>query len=739
MLQIPRMNHCCPEEQLEDELMSIKGCDTALRIIADVEGSLIKDVQNVPAEEIICVINDTGIINNWTSNSTETQRNQSLPEIVNTCTDGDATWEDKSKTTAVKLQEEIKKPLLNQAVQAMFYRAVGFSKPRKGIDASQCKLENARSRNSICHLKARGDVSPRPNKPKKVDDYKNFRPIFYVSGTNGTDLVISFCENRGWKRIYDNDRADYLLKWCEINTPNNFQCFQEGKQLLNQIPNDKLLTTKVGLCSSLKTYDQLATKRTKVIYPRVLKMEEFYPETYRMDVKSERLAFFQIMEDVPIWISKPAGSNLGKGIFLLKCQEDFLDFRAKLESIEKNTSSKMYCYGLPSNRIVQRYLHKPLLLEGRKFDVRSYFLIASTSPHMIFFRHGYVKLACNQYDPYSDDLTSHLTNQFVQKKNPLYSEMKEDTVWSMEHLNDYINKHYMEEMDLPKDWVFTVFEKRMQKIMIQCFFAVKGKLECKLGYFNLLGCDFIVDQNFKIWLLEMNANPSLQRHCEVLKTVIPKLVYEALDVVLEIFKKCSKGLHVLPLQSQKEFVLIYNGDHQEKLTRSLPRTESNVSPTILKQPCRVAVGSVKCTEKSPMQKSMTSSNPAVASAKILQNKLSFVPYAKLPAISLTVKQNTSKTNFPANFQLAAASPGENSQLKSDRHVSAFKKIPMTTQLKPLVTRNPHSSSHPRQSLVSNSLLVSGTFHPKYINTMVAKSSEMKMSSKENKTPSGDAA
>ncbi|XP_072334095.1 protein polyglycylase TTLL10-like isoform X2 [Scyliorhinus torazame] len=547
-------------------------------------------------------------------------------------------------------------------------------------------------------------------------------------------FVVSFCENKGWKRIYDNDRADYFIKWCEINTLTNFHYFQEGKQLLNQIPNNRHLTTKVGLCSSLKIFEQVVTKYRKIIYPRFLKMAEFYPETYRMDVRSERLAFFEIMEDGPIWISKPAGSNLGKGIFLLKCQEDCLDFRAKLESVECNSSSKIYYYGLPINRIVQRYLHKPLLLEGRKFDVRSYLLIACTSPHMIFFRHGYVKLACNKYDPYSDDLTSHLTNQFVQKKNPLYSEMKEDTVWSMEHLNDYINENYMESKNLPKDWVFTVFEKRMRKIMIQCFLAVKGKLECKLGYFNLLGCDFMVDQNFKIWLLEMNANPSLQRHCEVLKTVIPKLVYEALDVVVEIFNKCSKGLQALPLQSQREFVLLYTGCHQEKLTRLMPRTESNMSPTIHKQPHHVALGSVKRTGNNPMQKPTASSDHIVVPVKGLQNTVSLVPFMKLPAISLTLKNNP-----PASHQLAGTTSGEQNQLKTSRGVDAFKKLPIAAQLKHLVTKNPHTSSQQYQSLESSPLSVSSPFHPRYINKMVTKPSKLKRSSKENKAQSGDAA
>lgn len=58
-----------------------------------------------------------------------------------------------------------------------------------------------------------------------------------------------------------------------------------------------------------------------------------------------------------------------------------------------------------------RYIQNPLLLEGRKFDVRSYLLIACTVPYMVFFGHGYARLTLSPYDPSSGDLKSHLTNQ----------------------------------------------------------------------------------------------------------------------------------------------------------------------------------------------------------------------------------------------------------------------------------------------------------------------------------------
>lgn len=69
-----------------------------------------------------------------------------------------------------------------------------------------------------------------------------------------------------------------------------------------------------------------------------------------------------------------------------------------------------------------RYIDQPLLLEGKKFDVRSYLLIACTAPYVLFFAQGYVRLTCSNYDATSDDLTVHLTNQvnsghLVQKKS----------------------------------------------------------------------------------------------------------------------------------------------------------------------------------------------------------------------------------------------------------------------------------------------------------------------------------
>ncbi|NXF30436.1 TTL10 polyglycylase, partial [Nyctibius bracteatus] len=261
---------------------------------------------------------------------------------------------------------------------------------------------------------------------------------------------------------------------------------------------------------------------------RVLKMEEFFPESFRLDLKNDRNAFFELCKEEQIWICKPSCSNQGRGIYLLKNPADVNTLQAQFHSTEKHLLSKKVPYKAPRARIVQRYIHQPLLLEGKKFDVRSYLLIACTAPYVVFFAQGYVRLTCVNYDGQSDDLTVHLTNQYVQKKNPLYSQLKDETVWRMEHFNSYVNEKFGNTNGLPKDWVLTVFTKRMQRIMSQCFLAAKHKLHRKLGYFDLIGCDFLIDENFKVWLLEMNANPALHTDCKALRDIIPAVVYESL-------------------------------------------------------------------------------------------------------------------------------------------------------------------------------------------------------------------
>ncbi|XP_007905134.1 protein polyglycylase TTLL10 [Callorhinchus milii] len=541
-----------------------------------------------------------------------------------------------------------------------------------------------------------GDATnSRINKSKRYD-YRGTGPFFYIGGANGADLVSNFCENRGWKRIYDNNRTDYILKWCELKLRINYQNFQQGKQMLNHIPNNKILTTKAGLCSSLKDYERVMSKYT--ITPssgRGMKLDDFYPETYRMDMKKERQTFFEVFREGQIWICKPAESSLGRGIFLLRNREDLAAFRSKLESVTENPHYRCYLYTSPIHRVVQRYIHNPLLLDGRKFDVRSFFLIACTSPYVTFFHHGYVKLTCNKYDPNSDDLTGHLTNQFIQKKNPNYNDVKDETIWSMERLNKYINETFMVAKALQKDWVFTVFAKKMQQIMMQCFISAKSKLESKLGYFDLLGCDFMIDQNFKVWLLEMNGNPSLYRTCDVLRNVIPSLVSEALDLVVEIFTKSNKQTTITPLQAQKDFVLLYNACSTEPNVKNIVRAKTDTKTaeksSVLKRTGQLSLNPLKRLELKHQKKSEAgAAADSSGLPKVPHQKSSSSFHGPLPELArlhtLYTMKTKSKSSLQSSSQMSGASSVEHSHLKSSLELVTSKEKGFVAQYKAPFTK-----------------------------------------------------
>ncbi|XP_043532028.1 protein polyglycylase TTLL10-like isoform X1 [Chiloscyllium plagiosum] len=691
------------------DLKTVKTCVPVSRAAACVNFS--ENVQHVPCKEIVHLANTTKVGYSQTNDSFRAQKNQGSVDSMKMDRDRGAESKKMKKPVKPEGKKRKRKQALDQAVEVVGHQVTMSSASEtntSGPSNTQSEASEIGKRTGSANQKL-GDKSING---KQQEENKEQGPFYYIGGTNGVSLIVSFCESKGWNRILDNTRQDYLLKWTEVYIPSNHQYFHEGKQMLNQIPNNKVLTTKFGLCSSLKDNERIMNKYGRIMFSKFMKLDEFYPETYRMDLKSERYAFHRVFREGQTWISKPAESSQGRGIFLLRTLNDITAFLKKLESVEENPYFRMCSYNSPLSRIVQRYVAEPLLLEGRKFDVRSYFLIACTSPYVTFFRHGYAKLTCNEYNPNSDDLTDHLTNQFIQKKNPLYNEMKEDTIWSMERLNDYINEKYMEAKRLPRDWVFTVFTKRTQQIMTQCFIATKARLGRKLGYFDLLGFDIMIDQNFKVWLLEINSNPSLQMNCEILKSVIPKVINEALDLIFEIFTKCSRGLYIMPLEAQKEFVLLYNGSPKEPFEKRFKaRLEYRISEraTILKRPQK--------DDNRPQIKVLTSLEfiPTLDSTlnhtKATQRFKSLLSQRPLPEISLVQHLSSAKARLKSNQQSSNHSNGvtseEQSQTKHSSEPGLCKERTKATQL----IRKKHSASSQLCKSLENTLMTfNASFH-----------------------------
>ena len=72
--------------------------------------------------------------------------------------------------------------------------------------------------------------------------------------------------------------------------------------------------------------------------------------------------------------------------------------------------------------VAQRYVAKPYLIDGLKFDLRIYVLVAGSDPLRIFIHEdGLCRLATEEYEPpvqsNLNDLCMHLTNYAINKNN----------------------------------------------------------------------------------------------------------------------------------------------------------------------------------------------------------------------------------------------------------------------------------------------------------------------------------
>lgn len=109
-----------------------------------------------------------------------------------------------------------------------------------------------------------------------------------------------------------------------------------------------------------------------------------------------------------IWIVKPRNQNRGIGIEV--CQS--------AKAVEAHLKKRKK----GSEHIVQKYIERPLLLRGRKFDIRQ-FVLVTPDLQVFMYRDSYVRTCSTAYDAANvADKSMHLTNDFVQKFLPSYGQ-----------------------------------------------------------------------------------------------------------------------------------------------------------------------------------------------------------------------------------------------------------------------------------------------------------------------------
>jgi tubulin polyglutamylase TTLL9 len=114
---------------------------------------------------------------------------------------------------------------------------------------------------------------------------------------------------------------------------------------------------------------------------------------------------------------KPVGKAQGKGIFLFTKLSQISQWKSEHRWKPDNPGVEAY--------VVQRYIERPYLIGGKKFDLRLYVLVTSFSPLQAwFYRSGFARFSASRYSCDPADIVNtfvHLTNVAIQKTSDEYN------------------------------------------------------------------------------------------------------------------------------------------------------------------------------------------------------------------------------------------------------------------------------------------------------------------------------
>ncbi|UJR23720.1 hypothetical protein I4U23_026700 [Adineta vaga] len=439
--------------------------------------------------------------------------------------------------------------------------------------------------------------------------------VFYAC-TDKAQVITEILEERGWSRTKDQAVTNFTIKWC-LEHQVDWKKFQEGKQLINNIPGQITFADKVNLWYTIRDY--INSRRNSVGNH----VQTFLPMTFVLDDANELAEFLRIhKKQNRTWICKPRYSYAGQGIQVLSGNSNMETVFKTQSTIGKRPQHQPKFPG----HIMQEYISRPLLIKGRKFDMRVHWLVAWTKPLIIFYNHNasVIRLSLNLYREFDFDRATHLTNLSVQEHHYRYASSSEETGMTMQQLNQYFNKCFRPfHPQLCEDWVMTVMQDRMHTIIRQVIRASKNKLERIAGHFGLFGCDFLLDENFRLWLLEVNDNPGVGWGNTQVNTTTKPLFEETLNIVLECFDKYRTNHSLLPVQCLKNYQLIYNeNDDKERMIyddNQLFTDKSTTRPTTKEAPTPSTLNGILPRISTARQSTVTT--PSIATDLIINSEI----------------------------------------------------------------------------------------------------------------------
>ena len=257
-----------------------------------------------------------------------------------------------------------------------------------------------------------------------------------------------------------------------------------------------------------------------------------------------------------MWIVKPCASSCGQGIKVMTGQQ---------------------AAALPKKKkaVVQRYLARPYLIDGRKFDLRIYVLVSGVDPLRVYIHdEGLTRISTAKYT--LKNLTNnfaHLTNYSINKNAPNFKAAEfnsnpnaasasnddgdgdeetpiesdkpgctkkppqvdpemEGFKWSLAAFRRWLaQREGKEVMEQTFDRIFDLCLKAVIAAEGEITPHLHSSAQYRTNCFELFGCDVILDNDLRPHLLEVNVSPSLMGSSPLDKKIKGLVIADLLHIV----------------------------------------------------------------------------------------------------------------------------------------------------------------------------------------------------------------
>jgi tetratricopeptide (TPR) repeat protein len=226
--------------------------------------------------------------------------------------------------------------------------------------------------------------------------------------------------------------------------------------------------------------------------------EPRFPRTFVLPEDRDAFTTYSAENPDAVYISKPERGTGGQGMIITRNPQDLI--------------ARQGC-------VVQRYVERPYLVEGKKGHVRLYGLVTSLEPFRAYlYRDGIVRFAPEPYDLSDGNLANvhrHITNTALHRGHPgltVSEDAKEENVGAIWSLNAYLDRMKADGVDTEAVRV------ELRQLMLgflhvvarEGVFASQIKAAPRHAFpYKLFGLDVLIDADGKPWLIEAQRKPAL--------------------------------------------------------------------------------------------------------------------------------------------------------------------------------------------------------------------------------------